>query len=544
MKRLVSIAAAISTVLLGTAVSAQTYISGGGIEIGGNVNTAREGDIVTISVFKDGAKWENEEFWTGENSDKIVYCKEGKLNAERAYNFSFYLDESGKYVAMIGSDEFPNIKTENIVYINKTKNDAALAALSAAQDAAETAKVLADKKADLGLFDEFYNRSDFSKEAEILFSAIKGKTLEYESATELIDKACLAADANSGKTIDSEEFKNRAHMDETLTKYYKSENLSDLLSMLKDDKSSSITDFENNLTADIVLCTINKNDGTGEIKNVLNDYAAKYDFDKSKFETGLYSALADAAAKKPFSKIADVTDFIKEYKKSGSNTGGGNGGGGGGGGSLGGNSSKPPLSGAELPVYEVPDNMSDASKIFSDLSDVEWASEAIEDLYIKGVINGTGENEFSPNLNVKREEFAKMLTKAFKVDLVSTEQYFDDVAPDDWCYDFVNSLYLSGAANGVSEKLFGKGEDITRQDLCVMICRMADIAKGSFENVNASAEFSDGNEIADYAKEAVGRMQTAGIISGYDDNSFRPNGFATRAEAAKIIYETLVRITY
>ena len=289
---------------------------------------------------------------------------------------------------------------------------------------------------------------------------------------------------------------------------------------------------------------INKNDGTGEIKNVLNDYAAKYDFDKSKFETGLYSALADAAAKKPFSKIADVTDFIKEYKKSGSNTGGGNGGGGGGGGSLGGNSSKPPLSGAELPVYEVPDNMSDASKIFSDLSGAEWASEAIEDLYIKGVINGTGENEFSPNLNVKREEFAKMLTKAFKVDLVSTEQYFDDVAPDDWCYDFVNSLYLSGAANGVSEKLFGKGEDITRQDLCVMICRMADIAKGSFENVNASAEFSDGNEIADYAKEAVGRMQTAGIISGYDDNSFRPNGFATRAEAAKIIYETLVRITY
>ena len=52
MKRLVSIAAAISTVLLGTAVSAQTYISGGGIEIGGNVNTAREGDIVTISVLK------------------------------------------------------------------------------------------------------------------------------------------------------------------------------------------------------------------------------------------------------------------------------------------------------------------------------------------------------------------------------------------------------------------------------------------------------------------------------------------------------------
>ncbi len=76
MKRLVSIAAAISTVLLGTAAAAQTYISGGGIEIGGSVNTAREGDTVTVSVLKDGAEWENEKFWTGENSDKIVYCKE------------------------------------------------------------------------------------------------------------------------------------------------------------------------------------------------------------------------------------------------------------------------------------------------------------------------------------------------------------------------------------------------------------------------------------------------------------------------------------
>ncbi len=68
-----------------------------------------------------------------------------KLNAERAYNFSFYLDKNGKYIALIGSDEFPNIRTENIVYINKTKNDAVLAALSAAQDAAAVADVLAKK---------------------------------------------------------------------------------------------------------------------------------------------------------------------------------------------------------------------------------------------------------------------------------------------------------------------------------------------------------------------------------------------------------------
>lgn len=540
MKRIISILTAISTVFIGTAAAAQVYISGGGIEIGGQINTARGGDTVTISVFKDGADWENETFWKGENSDKIVYCKEGKLSAERTYSFNFYLGESGKYVALIGSEEFPNIKSESIVYINKEKNDEALTALSAAKNGAELASVLLNRKSDLGLFDKFYDRADFVAEAEILKPSVIGKELDYESAIRLIDTACLAADINSGKTVDSDEFKNRAHMDEKTAKYYKPENLSKLLSMLKADKSANIDDFNENVRVSIILCTINKNDGTGEIKKVLSDYADVYEFDKTKFETGLYSALAEAASKNPFSEISDIKRFINSYKVSGS----GSGGSGGSGGSLGGGSAKPPLSGVELPVYETPDDMSDAAKIFSDLSGVEWAAEAIEDLYIKGIINGTGDNKFSPNMNVKREEFAKMLTKAFKVDLVSSEQFFEDVSPEDWCYDFVNSLYLSGASKGISDKLFGKGENITRQDLCVMICRMADIAGGYFENTNNAADFADGDNIADYAKESVGRMQTAGIVSGYEDNTFLPNGFATRAEAAKIIYETLVKIKY
>lgn len=543
MKKFISVLTALSTVLVGISATAQVYISNGGIDVGGEINTAREGDIVTISVLKDGSDWESEDFWKAENSDSIVYCKEGKLDSNRAYSFNFYLNESGKYVVLVGNEEFPNIKSENITYINKTKNEEALNAISNAQTEQEIANILLSKKADLGLFDEFYNRSDFTDEAKILKSAISKAAPEYETIIKLIDKACLIADINDKKSFESEEFKNRAYMDETVLKYYNADLLSDIFTMLYNDKSESIDEFDENLVSAVVLCTINENDGTGEIKNVLNDYAEKYNFDKTKFETSLYSALANEASKTPFGSVDDIADFIKKYKKQESSGGSGSGGGSKGG-SLTGSTSKPPLSGVELPVYEVPGDMSDASKIFSDLEGNEWASEAIEDLYIKGVINGTEEGKFSPSLNVKREEFAKMLTKAFKVDLVSSEQHFDDVTTDDWCYDFVNSLYLSGAANGISEKLFGKGENITRQDLCVMICRMADIANGSFDNEKEPITFSDSDKIADYANDSVSRMQRAGIISGYEDNSFRPDGFATRAEAAKIIYETLVKIKY
>ncbi len=52
----------------------------------------------------------------------------------------------------------------------------------------------------MGLFDEFYNRSDFSKEAEILISSVKGKTLEYESAAE--NKADSLLNVNVKATLD------------------------------------------------------------------------------------------------------------------------------------------------------------------------------------------------------------------------------------------------------------------------------------------------------------------------------------------------------
>ena len=51
--------------------------------------------------------------------------------------------------------------------------------------------------------------------------------------------------------------------------------------------------------------------------------------------------------------------------------------------------------------------------------------------------------------------------------------------------------------------------------------------------VSASAAFTDAEKIT--YKEAVAVMNLAGVINGYPDGSFKPEGTLTRAEAAKII---------
>ena len=156
----------------------------------------------------------------------------------------------------------------------------------------------------------------------------------------------------------------------------------------------------------------------------------------------------------------------------------------------------------------------------------------------RGVLNGRSERLFTPNDNVTREEFAKIITVAFKLNLVNTECPFGDVDENNWAYPYIRSAYKAGIIKGVSETEFGYGQNITREDLCVMINRMLTVGELTLPQVDGGV-FGDDGEISDYAKESVYYLERAGIILG-DGTNFNPKANATRAEAAKIVYLALV----
>ena len=59
------------------------------------------------------------------------------------------------------------------------------------------------------------------------------------------------------------------------------------------------------------------------------------------------------------------------------------------------------------------------------------------------------------------------------------------------------------------------------------------------DQIKKDITFVDKGEIADYATDSISRLVANGIINGYEDNTFKPTGFATRAEAAKMLYGIL-----
>lgn len=188
--------------------------------------------------------------------------------------------------------------------------------------------------------------------------------------------------------------------------------------------------------------------------------------------------------------------------------------------------------GAPQPIYTSPVVQHIAGlkrNRFSDIDNVAWATEAIETLADKGIISGTSADVFSPDENVTREQFVKMLISIIGMQLSSGILDFMDVKSGEWYYDYVYTAYAAGIVRG-KDGFFGTGEFITREDMAVLAHRAFNTLKGS------SLPYTDSLEISDYAIESVSVMSANGILNGFEDNTFRAKAYTTRAEAAMIIY--------
>ena len=180
--------------------------------------------------------------------------------------------------------------------------------------------------------------------------------------------------------------------------------------------------------------------------------------------------------------------------------------------------------------------------MFSDMGEYLWANEAVLSLAKMGIINGISKTEFAPSQNVTREQFAKMLALAIKVDITNPKSSFSDVPSDSWFYPYVSALADSELLNGIDKALFGTGYDITRQDMAVLMFR-AGHKMGKFTEFGSEQFFADEDDISDYAKSAVNTLRALGIVNGTPENYFNPTKSASRAEAAQMLYNFYQYIT-
>lgn len=176
---------------------------------------------------------------------------------------------------------------------------------------------------------------------------------------------------------------------------------------------------------------------------------------------------------------------------------------------------------------------------FADMRDAEWAREAVFVLSDKKILNGYTDGDFKPNNPVSREEFVKIIVCAFGLQTGQAENEFSDVPDGHWAEAYICTARKNGMINGIGGNEFGLGQNISRQDMAVIIYNALQ-KNGISVMSEEDSIFSDMADTAEYATEAVKALKSSGITDGYADGSFRPLGTATRAETAQLIYNVLI----
>lgn len=179
------------------------------------------------------------------------------------------------------------------------------------------------------------------------------------------------------------------------------------------------------------------------------------------------------------------------------------------------------------------------TKRYRDMKETHWAFDAVLLLSARHVIQGTGNDEFSPDGITTRAEFATMLARALGIK-ASASASFRDVAPGAWYADAVAAMYEAKVVTGRNAERFDPHARISREEMAVILARAYAYAAGrELADTKSSASFRDESMIAAWARSGVAFALNTGLMQGQSNRKFAPQSTATRAETAQGVVNLL-----
>jgi hypothetical protein len=159
--------------------------------------------------------------------------------------------------------------------------------------------------------------------------------------------------------------------------------------------------------------------------------------------------------------------------------------------------------------------------------------------FIIGYPVENGREEVRPEINMTREEIATVFYRLLKDDvrdeLFTAENDFPDVEVERWSNKAISTMAKGGYIKGYEDGTFKPGSPITRAEFVTIAARFYGVEDIYTDDV----EFTDVS--GHWAEKYIKYATAAKWINGYEDNTFRPDRYITRAEVMKIINHMLGR---
>ncbi|HEX3029216.1 MAG TPA: Ig-like domain-containing protein [Clostridia bacterium] len=183
-------------------------------------------------------------------------------------------------------------------------------------------------------------------------------------------------------------------------------------------------------------------------------------------------------------------------------------------------------------------------KTFKDVEN-HWAKDAVNDMGSRLVISGVGNDNFAPDRDITRAEFAAIVVRGLGLMHPGTgKASFSDVSKNDWYYDAVSIAYEYGIISGYGKGKFGPNDKITHEQAMSMIARAMKITKlkADFKNGEAEqliASYGDFKKASSWAKNSIALCVKTGVVPDGSGKLAAPKDNITRAEVAVIVQRLL-----
>ena len=179
---------------------------------------------------------------------------------------------------------------------------------------------------------------------------------------------------------------------------------------------------------------------------------------------------------------------------------------------------------------------------FTDLGGYDWAGAAIAALAKQGIIKGTAPGTFDPAGQVTRAQFAALTQRLFSLPAPTQPVAFNDVPQSYWGYAAVEAAapyfdYFQVPGGGYA---FQPDQAFDRQDVATVIVRLL-TASGKLQVLSRAdtatvlGKVTDATTIAPALQPYVATAIKAGIMAGFPDGSFQPQGLLNRAQVAVLL---------
>lgn len=171
------------------------------------------------------------------------------------------------------------------------------------------------------------------------------------------------------------------------------------------------------------------------------------------------------------------------------------------------------------------------------LSDVlvkAWYHDAVDYVVEHGIMTGTSATTFEPNTTLSRAMVAQILYNLEGQPTADGKSSFTD-ASGHWAANAIAWAQETGVVSGYENNTFRPNRAVTREELAQMLYNYAQYKGITLPALGDLSKFPDGDEVSDWAQTAMSWANGLGAINGYEDNTLRPGGNTTRAEAASMI---------